>query len=176
MKPMLLAPAGIVTRWGTVKTALLLTISAVAPAGAGAEMFMVQDADPGVNTVAGEQVSEVSVGSTGAACSVTVAVLVSPPATAETTTDSLTDTARAVAVKLAPPASAGTVTEEGTKRFALLLASAIAMLVVAAFVSDTVQVELAAPVKEEGLQASEDNVAGVSGATSETENVRETPP
>jgi hypothetical protein len=161
MKPALVDPPATVTDEGIVILADPPPNPAVSPPlGAAADKPTVHETEAGVVTVAGVQVSEVTVG--GGGTSVSEKLCEVPFRLATSTTEVLALTVKAFTVKPALVDPAATVTDDGTATFA---APPVPVVTVSAPVgagADTVTVHEAEPgvVIVAGVQASEATVNG----------------
>jgi len=150
VNPLEVWPAGMVTLPGTVMMALLLDkVTLAPPDGAGALNVTVQFADPGALTVPGEQLTvdgtTATVKLTAADCCCPLSVAVMLAFCAELRFPVVAET-----VVLVWPVKI--VTLAGTESAAVLLARATDMELVAAALSETVQVLDALLPKVEGAQ------------------------
>jgi hypothetical protein len=164
----LLAPAGMNTLLGTLAAPLLLErMTCTPPAGAGALNVTVplEDCEP-PTTLVGFSVSEVSVGAGGGTgCTVSEAVLLTPPYAPEMVTAVDAATALVLTVNVALVAPAATVTLAGTWAAVLLLESATcAPPVGAGPLNVTVPIDEFPPTTLVGFNASDVGV-GAGGGT-----------
>lgn len=153
VKVAVVKPAATVTDDGTETLALLLVTARVLPPG-GAAVFnvTVQIELPGPVRAEGVQLRALGF-TTG--CTVTVVVLLTPPALAVMVADFGELGVPAVTVKLALLAPAGTVSEDGVLRLLLLSERLTVNGLEGAAVSPTVQVPLEPAGSVVGLQDSE---------------------
>jgi hypothetical protein len=170
VNPAVVAPAATVTFAGTVAFALSLDSATTnPPAGAASLTVTVQAEVPGAFTLAGAQLTPLNVST---AFRLTVAVRLRPPKLAVTVADASVLTVPAVAVNVPLLDPLLTVAFAGTVNTPVLLVRLTVAVLVAAFVSVTVQVEVWPVPSVPGLQLRLDSCAG---ATRLNEEVRVTP-